>query len=59
MKPVKVEKGAVYCPMCTHTVQVDIVVAGRTARVKDSEKCPRCGSPLGSALVTYRLDRAA
>jgi len=59
MKPVKVEQSSVYCPICTHTVQVNILSNGRTARVKDGEKCPRCGSSIGSAYVMYRLDRAA
>jgi len=59
MNTVRVEKGAVYCPICTHTVHVEILTNGRSARVKEGEKCPRCGSALGSAYVTYRLDRAA
>ena len=59
MKAVRVEKGQVYCPICTHTVEVPILTNGHTARVKDGEKCPRCGSSIGSAQVFYRLDRAA
>jgi uncharacterized protein (UPF0212 family) len=54
-----IEKGDVYCPICTHTVQVEIVTNGRVARVRDGQKCPRCGSSIGSAHVLYHLDRAA
>ena len=56
---VHVEKGAVYCPICTHTVEVEILTNGRSARVRDGEKCPHCGSSIGSAWVLNRLDRAA
>jgi hypothetical protein len=54
-----IEKGDAYCPICTHTVQVEIVTNGRVARVRDGQKCPRCGSSIGSAHVLYHLDRAA
>jgi len=57
--PVRIEKGAVYCPICTHTVEVEIVTNGRSARVRDGQKCPRCASSIGSAHVLYQLDRAA
>jgi hypothetical protein len=52
-------KAFVYCPICTHTVEVEIVTTGRAARVRDGQKCPRCGSSIGSAYVLYRLERAA
>ncbi|MGA2183511.1 MAG: hypothetical protein ABSH47_10820 [Bryobacteraceae bacterium] len=57
--PSRIEKGAVYCPICTHTVEVEILITGRSARVRDGQKCPRCGSSIGSAYVLYRLERAA
>ena len=57
--PMRIEKGAVYCPICTHTVEVEILTNGRSARVRDGQKCPRCGSSIGSAYVLDRLDRAA
>ena len=57
--PTRIEKGAVYCPICTHTVEVEILTNGRSARVRDGQKCPHCGSSIGSAHVLYRLDRAA
>ncbi len=56
---VRIEKGSVYCPICTHTVEVEILTNGRSARVRDGQKCPRCGSSIGSAYVMHRLDRAA
>ena len=52
-------KAFVYCPICTHTVEVEILTTGRSARVRDGQKCPRCGSSISSAYVLYRQDRAA
>jgi len=57
--PARIERGFVYCPICTHTVEVDILRTARSARVKDGEKCPRCGSSIGSAHVLSLIDRAA
>jgi len=57
--PIRIESGEVYCPICTHTVKVEILTNGRSARVRDGQKCPRCGSSIGSAHVLYRMDRAA
>jgi uncharacterized protein (UPF0212 family) len=57
--PAHIEKGSVYCPICTHTVQVEILTNGKAARVRDGQKCPRCGSSIGSAVVMNQLDRAA
>ena len=57
--PARHERGFVYCPICTHTVEADILRTARSARVKDGEKCPRCGSSIGSALVLSLVDRAA
>jgi len=57
--PARVSRGAVYCPICTHTVEVEILTNGRMARVRDGQKCPRCGSSIGSAHVLSQLDRAA
>ena len=41
----------VYCPICTHTVEAQTVILGRTAQVKPGQKCPRCGSSLEVASV--------
>jgi hypothetical protein len=51
-------KGSVYCYMCTHTVEADIVTAGRIVRVKPGQKCPRCSGSLDSGSVV-RLSQAA
>ncbi len=44
-------KGWVYCPICTHTVEAQVVLLPRGARVKPGERCPRCGSSLDAAAV--------
>lgn len=54
----KEAKGAVHCPMCTHTVEAMIVFNPRNARVAPGQKCPRCASSLDAAYV-MRVDRAA
>jgi hypothetical protein len=48
---------AVYCPLCTHTVQATVVY-GQRARVVPGQKCPRCSSSLDAGYV-LRIDRAA
>jgi hypothetical protein len=56
--PVKEAKGAVYCPMCTHTVEAMISFTPRSPRVSPGQKCARCSSSLDAAYV-LRIDRAA
>lgn len=51
-------KGWVYCYICTHTVEAQVVVAGRRVEVKAGQKCPRCSSSLGAAAVV-RTEEAA
>jgi uncharacterized protein (UPF0212 family) len=51
-------KGAVHCPICTHTVDADVVQVGRRLMVKPGQKCPRCSSSLDAAYI-LRFDRAA
>ncbi len=48
-------KGFAYCPICTHTVETRVVLAGKRAWVKPGEKCPRCGSRLEAAAVLRDL----
>ena len=52
----KEAQGAVYCPMCTHTVDATITYGARSARVVAGQKCPRCSSSLdaGYVLQNYR-----
>lgn len=62
MSPVKGEatefKGAVYCPLCTHTVEGKVVAGPKGPRVVPGQKCPRCSSPLDAGYV-IRVERAA
>lgn len=50
--------GWVHCLICTHTVEAQVVTAGRKAFVKSGQKCPRCSSSLDPAYVV-RIDEAA
>jgi hypothetical protein len=51
-------KGAVYCPMCTHTVEAMIALQPRNSRVAPGQKCPRCAASLDAGYV-MRVNRAA
>lgn len=51
-------KGYVHCPICTHTVEAQVVYTGRNTISKPGQKCPRCASTLDAAYV-LRWDRAA
>lgn len=51
-------KGAVYCPICTHTVEARITYAPKTAVVTPGQRCPRCSSSLDAGYV-IRAERAA
>jgi hypothetical protein len=53
-----VSKGAVYCYLCTHTVEAETMVVGRNARVKPGQRCPRCSAPLDAGYV-LRFSEAA
>lgn len=49
-------RGWAYCPICTHTVQAQVVLKGKSAYVKPGQKCPRCSSSLEAAsVVDYRV----
>jgi len=48
-------KGWAYCPICTRTVETQVVRAGKSAYVKPGQKCPRCGSSLEVASVLRDL----
>ena len=54
----KEAQGAVYCPMCTHTVDAKIAYGQRSARVVAGQKCPRCSSSLDAGYVLH-VNRAA
>ena len=44
-------KAPVYCLICTHTVDAEIVPMGRRLFVRPGQKCPRCSSSLDAAYV--------
>ncbi len=46
-------KGFAYCPICTHTVEAQVILLGKAAYVKPGQKCPRCSSSLEPAVVRY------
>ncbi|MBK5292711.1 MAG: hypothetical protein JJE04_13655 [Acidobacteriia bacterium] len=50
-KPLREAPASVYCPICTHTVQVQVLVGGKQARVKPGQKCPRCASCIDAGCV--------
>jgi len=47
----KTLKGSVYCLICTHTVEAELIPAGRRMLVASGQKCPRCSSSLDAAYV--------
>ncbi len=54
----KTSRGSVYCLICTHTVEADVVPVGRRMFVRSGQKCPRCASSLDAAYVVVQ-QRAA
>ncbi len=51
-KPVIQEvEGEVYCPFCTRTVNATLLVAGKRAKSKPGQKCPRCSASLDAGYV--------
>ncbi len=54
----KTSRGSVYCLICTHTVEADVVPVGRRTFVRSGQKCPRCASSLDAAYVVVQ-QRAA
>ena len=54
----KEAQGAVYCPMCTHTVDAKVAYGARAARVVAGQKCPRCSGSLDAGYV-LQINRAA
>ena len=42
-------RGEVYCPICTHIVEAQVLVSHNAARVKPGQKCPRCSAQLDAA----------
>jgi len=48
-------KGWVYCPICTHTVEAQLITLGKRILVKPGQKCPRCASALEAACVVREV----
>lgn len=55
---IRAQKGWVHCPICTHTVDADVLLKGKQAFTKPGQKCPRCASMLDAAYILY-LDKVA
>ncbi len=51
-------RGWVYCPICTHIVETQVVAFGKRIATKPGQKCPRCSSSLEPASVV-RYEAAA
>jgi hypothetical protein len=47
----KISRSSVYCLICTHTVEADVVPVGRRLFVRSGQKCARCASSLDAAYV--------
>ena len=54
----KASRGSVYCLICTHTVEADVIPAGRRMSIRSGQKCPRCSNSLDAACVVFRSQAA-
>ena len=54
----QVAKAFVYCPICTHTVEAEVVHKGKHAYAKPGQKCARCAASLDAGYI-MPMDRAA
>ena len=54
-KPIEIRtaQGKVYCPICTHTVDVTVRTDGKRAKVVPGQKCPRCSSSIDAGMVMH------
>ncbi len=43
----------VYCPICTHTVDVTVRTQGAKGKVIPGQKCPRCSGSIDAGVVMY------
>lgn len=48
----------VYCPMCTHTVDAEILRNDKRAFVKPGQKCAHCSAALDAGYI-FKPSRAA
>lgn len=42
-----------HCPMCSHTVEAEVIWNGKRWIVKPGQNCGRCHSPLDAGYVLY------
>jgi transposase len=54
----KAYRSSVYCLVCTHTVEADVIPAGRKMLVRSGQKCPRCSNSLDAACVVFHSQAA-
>jgi hypothetical protein len=54
-KPIEIRTAMakVYCPICTHTVDVAVRTDGKRARVASGQKCPRCAGSIDAGVIMY------
>ena len=58
VKEPEAAKGPVYCPICTRTVEAEILATKKRPFVRPGQRCAHCGSSLDAAFV-LQIDRAA
>ena len=51
-------KSSVYCPICTRTVDANVMYSPKLAIVTPGQRCPRCSSSLDAGYV-FPIERAA
>lgn len=54
-KPIEIRtaQAKVYCPICTHTVDVAVRTDGKRAKVAQGQKCPRCSGSIDAGVVMW------
>ncbi len=56
--PEPVKRGAVYCPICTHTVEAEVVTVKKATFVRPGQKCARCHASLDAGYVLHLAQAA-
>lgn len=54
-KPIEIRtaQAKVYCPICTHTVEVSARTDGKRAKVVAGQRCPRCSGSIDAGIVMH------
>ncbi len=50
---IRTANGRVYCPICTHTVDVVVRTNGKRSAVVAGQKCPRCSGSIDAGIVMH------